>query len=121
MRQYRARKEPEPAHVGVECLVPLFFRNLFSASSAENSGIVEQDIDSTKGFHCLFNHAFNPGWLRYIGGYGQRRTSCLTSYFFDPVFAAANQDNVGALADQGERARAANAAAGAGDDGYFVL
>ena len=85
------------------------------------SGVVDQDIDSAEGRQRLFEDAFDLFTLRYIGGYRDRRPARFTGHFLNPVFAPAHQGDPSALTDQSQGTGAANAAAGAGHDGYLVF
>ena len=87
----------------------------------KNSGVVDQDIDAAEGIHSPFDHLFNLSLLRHIGSNGYGRGTSLASRILDRFFAAAHQNNAGALADKSQSTRAANTAARAGDDCDLVF
>jgi len=87
----------------------------------KNSGVVEQDIDSAEGLRRLFKNAFNVSGFRYVGSYGYRGPAGFAGHVLNPVFPAAHHGDVGTFAGQGESTSPANAAAGAGHDGYLVF
>ncbi len=107
--------------------MPLLVGNLpewFHLLTADNAGIVYQDINSAQLRDGLLHQ---PVDLRGVGDIG-RDSQCLSTkvtYFsgglFDGLDAAGSNDNVGAFICQSESHCLAESGTAAGDDGYLIL
>ena len=71
--------------------------------------------------HGLLDNAGNFVLGRHIRHQDESRVADLSRRSFQPFFPTTDQDDFGAFTGQSNRAGATNAAARAGDDGYFVL
>src|SRR5271166_6697863 len=113
MRQNRARQQPQPADVSVECLVPLIFGDPFGGPDVQHASIVQQDVDSSEVRGGLLNYTFDAVFFGNIGGDYQRGVADFTREFCKLFLTASDERDLGAFASHRQGASAADAAAGA--------
>ncbi|MOA07808.1 hypothetical protein D3C78_1275310 [compost metagenome] len=100
---------------------------------AQDAGVVDQDVDATEGFYRLFDHGLDLLVVGHVGTVGDGRATGLADFFdhsqggvgraAGAVAATAEvvDHHLGATGGQVQGVNAAQAVAGAGDDGNTVI
>jgi len=98
----------------------LLFGDLLGSSNVKDSRIVHQNVETTEMFQGEFEDAVNLVVLRNIRRQNESAVADLVGGLFEELFPATDQGNPSAFARQRDRARTADTAASAGDDGNFL-
>ena len=86
---------------------------------AQDAGVVDQDVDLAPGAQRLVDHRLHCRRIGHRRAIGQRLTACGNDLVHHRLSAAQVVDqHLGAARSQAQCMHAAQAAAGAGDDGY---
>jgi hypothetical protein len=87
----------------------------------EIAGVVDEDVETAEMLSSAMNDFVDVALVGDVGGKSEGMVASLAREFFERPMAAADEDDTGAFPGESERNGAADAGAGAGDDGDFVV